>query len=212
VSSAPRPSSDPRTAGIQRELAASDLALVRAVLGASDAATVDAGVASLANRLAFVHGLVRAIDRRRGARLSAEDVEDLAQDVLIVVWRKLDEFHGEVPLEHWTYRVALLEYMNLVRKRMRRPLHGPLTAEAEDVEARPGTSNDLLDTLEQALCRLDPADEEVVRARLTCESSFEELGRSFGMSPNTAKTRYYRGLELVRSFFERGLGAMGVSR
>jgi RNA polymerase sigma-70 factor (ECF subfamily) len=186
-------------------IARADLNLVRGVFLAEDAAAVDRAVARLAERLAFVPGLLRAIDRRRGQRLCAEEVEDLSQDVIVILWRKLEVYNGMGCLERWSYRVCMLEYSNLVRKRSRRCGTVPLDeVELSDEHRADAIYDDLVEQLEQALARLASQEEAIVRQKLIHESTFVEIGDRFGISPNTAKTRYYRGLARVRGFLTAG--------
>jgi RNA polymerase sigma-70 factor (ECF subfamily) len=63
------------------------------------------------------------VDRRRGAlpHLRGNDHEDLAQqsadDALVAVLRKLDDFRGESRFPTWAYKFALLEAAVKVRRR-----------------------------------------------------------------------------------------------
>ena len=51
------------------------------------------------------HGRLRAICR--GYARDEPESEDLLQDVLVTVWRKLDTFRGEARFLTWLYRVAV---------------------------------------------------------------------------------------------------------
>ena len=48
---------------------------------------------------------------------SPEDAEDLAQDVLITAYSRLDTFRGEARLDTWIYRIARNEAMSWHRAR-----------------------------------------------------------------------------------------------
>lgn len=47
---------------------------------------------------------------------SAEDANDLAQDVFIEVWKKLDFFRGESKISTWLYRIAVNKSLNHKRQ------------------------------------------------------------------------------------------------
>jgi DNA-directed RNA polymerase specialized sigma24 family protein len=53
----------------------------------------------------FLYLTVIRIVRNNLPRRAAE--EDLAQDVFLKMFEKLDQFQGEVPLEHWVSRIAV---------------------------------------------------------------------------------------------------------
>lgn len=175
----------------RRGQAERDEETIRAALAGSRAATE-----RLARRLLAVPRLVAAIDARRGQRLSEHDIEDLAQDLLVIVWEKLGQFRGTGTLESWLYRFCLLEYMNRVRRLQRLPRPFPLL----DPRATPtGASGEAdAEALEALLASLGPPEEEIVRLKHFEDLSFAELGERLGLSPNTAKTRYYRGIQWLR--------------
>lgn len=54
------------------------------------------------------------IVRNNLPRRAAE--EDLAQDVFLKMFEKLDQFQGEVPLEHWASRIAVNHWINYEHK------------------------------------------------------------------------------------------------
>src|SRR5262249_47089976 len=59
------------------------------------------------------------IVRRNLPRRAAE--EDLAQDIFLKMFEKLDQFQGEVPLEHWVSRIAVNHCLNAIRAQKSRP-------------------------------------------------------------------------------------------
>jgi RNA polymerase sigma-70 factor, ECF subfamily len=64
-------------------------------------------------------GLLRHCYRMLG---SYADAEDLVQDVLLRAWRSRDTYAGEVPLEHWLFRIATNACLNEFARRKRRGL------------------------------------------------------------------------------------------
>ena len=59
--------------------------------------------------------IVRANLPRRAAE------EDLAQEIFVKVFEKLDQFRGEAPLEHWVSRIAVNHCLNAIRAQKSRP-------------------------------------------------------------------------------------------
>lgn len=175
---------------------ADDLALARAV-GANDPAALERFV----QRMGCVPRMLHRQNERLGAPMDGGDVEDLVQDVLIVIWRKLDRFEGRSTLETWVYRVCRLELMNGVRRKRRRPTL------MEDVgESMPDAAPEPVDDAEAALRGLEalgPPASDVIRWKHFDALTFDQIAVRLGVSSNTAKTWYYRGLCRLREQLER---------
>lgn len=185
--------------GSELQPASRDLQLIRAVLaGRREAAD------RFAERLAAVPRLLASINAGKGGPLSTHDLEDLAQETLLTIWDKLDQFQGTGTLEIWFYRFCYLKFMNRVRSQSRA---ARFRDDGESLEVDAGAAPrawaiEYLD-LETGFDRLEPGEAEIVRLKHFAGLTFEEIGRRLAISPNTAKTRYYRGLSELR----RVLGA-----
>src|SRR5512144_2388345 len=115
---------------------------------------------------------------RRGAELAhlrGGDDEDLAQqaadDALMAVLRKLDDFRGESRFTTWAYKFALLEAAVKVRRRAWQGREVPLEDEAwralSDAGAsagRPAEDAELFAALREEIERLGPRQREVLVA------------------------------------------------
>lgn len=170
--------------------AAADAALVR------DALAGDPGARErLATALVQVLRILSVLNARAGGRVSATDVEDLAQDTLVRVWQKLATFQGQTTLAAWLYRFCYLEYQNRIRTRSR-----ALRMDAADVAAlaRARTETDeRVEWLERLVEELGPPDAEILRLKHFEELSFTAIAERLDLPPSTVKTRYYRGLEQI---------------
>ncbi len=178
-----------------------DLALVRSVLVGDPRARE-----RFAARMDFVGRLLAVLNRRRSRPLKDDELADLAQETLLVVWRKLPGFEGRSTLETWIFRITSLEFLAALRVRARRPrLEGiaevvPVPAAQHEpdpvVEA---TAGDEPPPLRRFLAHLSEREAEVVRLRHLETQSFREIADGLGISPSSAKTHYYRGLEKLRA-------------
>lgn len=173
---------------------AGDLALVRAVRSGDPDALV-----ALAERLRCVPRFVAALNRRRGGILSREDVEDLGQDTLVIIWRKLDTFFGQSTLEMWASRISFLEFMNRLRA-AGRAAQGRTTVDVAEVEPQATEEPEphLLEHVERLMDELEPTLADVVRLKHFGQKTFGEISLQLGIPTNTAKTRYYRGIALLQ--------------
>lgn len=179
----------------------SDVDLARRVLRREPRA-----VDEFLDRMACIPAILRMRNRRLGAPLDDGLLQDLAQDVLLAVWDKLDGYAGAAPLEAWTYRFCVNKHLALVRDR---GLSRSIERESETPEAaaRPrlpsdGASPDV-ELLHQVLADLEPEAAELIRWRHFEDTPFEEIGTRLNLPPATVKTRYYRALERVRERLER---------
>ena len=131
-------------------------------------------------------------ERLAGRVGHAEDLDDLVQDTLVAIWRRLDSFAGQATLETWAYRFCQFQVANRLRARGRLPRQLAPDAVRDD----PDETATLLDydDVYRALERLPADDAAVVRLKHFGQRTFEEIATDLSISPNTAKSRYYRGL------------------
>lgn len=176
---------------------AADLVLVRDVL-AGDRSAEDRFV----GRMLCVSRILADRNRRTGAPLGEDDLRDLVQDVLSLVWQKLDTYLGEASLETWVWHFCVLSFLNRVR-RVRKSSGMVGVVDAASVADRESSAERLdpqdVDTVHVALDRLPAAEAAAIRAKQFGEKTFEEIATETGESVNTVKSRYYRGLERMRS-------------
>lgn len=179
--------------GRESPLHAEDLQLVRrAQRGDEDA------VAEFVRRMHCVPAFLQSRSRRLGGLLPREDLADLSQDVLVVIWKKLDAYHGLGPLESWAFRVSSLELMNALRSRRRRS--GAQGAVIQHLGQEPATVEDGHDYEQvlQGLQALGPPGADVIELKHLEELSFPEIAARLRLSINTVKSQYYRGMSRLR--------------
>lgn len=175
---------------------AADLALARAV-GAGDEAAMD----RMLRRLECVPRIVSAMNRQLGMPLNPEERNDLVQDALLVIWKKLGQFAGDAKIETWVYRVCRLELLNALRRKRRQIATLPAfdSVEPEDPSAAGEQRVLRAEMVLMGLDRLEPEEAAVVRLRHYEQLTFDEVAAALSISPNTAKTRYYRALGRLRT-------------
>jgi RNA polymerase sigma factor (sigma-70 family) len=170
-----------------------DLALARAA-----AAQDPAAVATLTQRLACVPKFVRVANQSFGGVLQREDLEDVAQEALVTIWRRLGDYRGEASLETWSFRIADFSVRNAARRIIMRR---SVTMEGVPEPAEDGTADKMaeIDALEVAMAALPPDEALVIRLKHYESLTFDQIGKTLGQSPNTIKTRYYRAMDLLRN-------------
>ena len=159
----------------------------------------------LAERMRCIVRILRVLNLKHGCTLGEDELADLSQDVLVIVWRKLPEYQGLVALEGWVYGFCALELKNALRKKRRRAPEADVSG-AEAVSALaspPEPSRWDFDHVHACLGRIAPEEARVIRLKHFEERTFEEIGRLLEVSPNTIKARYYRGLMELRALMRK---------
>lgn len=134
---------------------------------------------------------LQAFARRRA---SGPDVEDLVADVFTVAWRRLDDIPSDNALA-WLYGVAHRTLANQRRARDRRGRLVQRMAEQAPGEVAPPTgATRVLD----ALSRLRPEDQEILRLAAWEELTTSEIAVTLGCTPNAAALRLSRARARLR--------------
>ena len=128
-------------------------------------------------------------------RVNRTEAEDVASEVFVVLWRRMDRFEDEAPLP-WLYSVAYRAISNRRRGTQRRlrlseQLRGLGNGEAEpaeDVVVRREQDRVVL----EAISKLRPADQEVLRLAAWEESSAPLIAEVVGCSVPAAEQRLHR--------------------
>src|SRR6185503_14022696 len=90
-----------------------------------------------------------------------EDAEEVTQDVLYKVYRKVDAFRGDAALSSWIYRITF----NAAMSRLRTAKYQ--RAQAEDVQIAASDSDELTRVAHKEIADWsDMADERVFRSQL----------------------------------------------
>jgi RNA polymerase sigma-70 factor, ECF subfamily len=160
--------------------------------------------------------------RRRAASLPTvrgRDVEDLAHqaadDALVAILGKLEDFRGESRFTTWAYKFALYEAAALVRKRAWRGRELPIDAEAwpEVADPRPAPqreaeTNALLVAIREEIERsLSPHQREVLVALALNEVPIDVLAERL----NTTRGALYKTLHDARKRLRLALVGRGMS-
>ena len=187
-------------------------------------------------RMRCIPRILASKNRRLALGLDPGDLDDLAQEVLAAVWARLGTFEGRSTLESWVYGFCVQKLMNALKRLAHRPravgggTREPAIADraprepgarretcAAPVLVDPALADPALDTGRRAdavrlyacIGSLDPIESEAIRLKHFEGLTFEELAARTGVSPNTAKTRYYRGIERLRVLLGRRFGGEG---
>ena len=172
-----------------------DLALVKRVLEQDPDA-----LAEFAERMRCVYRLLKVRNSRAGAPLDRAALEDLAQDVLASMWRRLPQYRGDASLETWTFRFCEFGFRNALRRHaIRRSVHSVDPEELGGVEDVSEESAVDHERVTQAIDALPDTEAAIVRAKQFDDLTFDEIAARLDLSANTAKTRDYRALRRLKT-------------
>ncbi|MCB9785339.1 MAG: sigma-70 family RNA polymerase sigma factor [Deltaproteobacteria bacterium] len=137
---------------------------------------------------------------------SPEEARDVAQEVFVTVFQKIDRYRGDARLSTWLYRVASNHAKNRIKYLARRhdrakdsfddllspPSEGRLSAAiARPDQALEGRRAEAF--IQRALLLLDPDQREAVVLRDIEGLSYEEVSDIVCASLGTVKSRIHRG-------------------
>jgi len=148
--------------------------------------------------------ILESRNSRLGSPLDEEDLRDLVQETLAVVWRKLDTYAGRSSLETWVYSYCINQLMNAIRSKQR----GPRLAgdDAEDMTVDPQHASDAgfdeFEVVDGCLERLDGFPAQIIRLKFFDELTFNQIGARLGIPENSAKTHFYRGMDRLRTLVQ----------
>ncbi|TNF30091.1 MAG: sigma-70 family RNA polymerase sigma factor [Deltaproteobacteria bacterium] len=152
-----------------------------------------------------------------------EEARDVAQEVFVTVFEKIDKFRGDSKLGTWIYRVATNHAKNRIKYLSRRkdrqqdsfeempvqPTDGRLSASfPRPDEAMEGQR--LGDLIGRALEALDPDQREVVVLRDIDGQSYEAIAAITGQNVGTVKSRLHRGRLRLKDVLEHWMKGRDV--
>ena len=151
-----------------------------------------------------------------------EDAEEVTQDVLMKVHRKIDAFRGDAALSSWIYRITFNTAMSRLRtSRYSRPLEVQApepSADGERQVAEPADWSDLADDrilrgemrdrLIDGLQQLPAVYRIPVILRDIQGLSTEEASAVLHVKPQTLKSRLHRGRLILREHLSDFAGAL----
>jgi RNA polymerase sigma-70 factor (ECF subfamily) len=163
---------------------------------------------------ALVEHLYPQVIRIVRARLPRRDAEeDLAQDIFLKMFSRLDQYHGNVPLAHWVSRIAVTTCIDRLRRQRRRPefrwadlseneaqvLDQVLSDEASPAPDDAVAASELVEKL---FHQLKPEDQMVLRLLDLEQKTIAEICALTGWNSSLVKVRAFRARRKLRRLFE----------
>ncbi len=154
----------------------------------------------------FVIRIVRSHLPRRVAE------EDLAQDIFLKMFTRLEQYQGNVPFTHWVSRIAVTTCIDQLRAQKRRPefrwadlaeneaemLDQVLTDESASAPDDALAARELVNKL---LAQLNPEDQLVLRLLDLEQKTIREISALTGWNGALVKVRAFRARRKLHKLF-----------
>lgn len=145
----------------------------------------------------------------RAYALTAEDCQDLVQEILMQVWRSVPQFEGRASASTWVYRVALNTALGWQRKdRLRRGRQQPIL-EFEEWTAggldgsQHAAQRETVARLYAAIHQLPKTDAALVLLYLD-DLSYREIAEVLGISESNVGVKLNRARKALGELMKKG--------
>jgi RNA polymerase sigma-70 factor (ECF subfamily) len=145
------------------------------------------------------------LDEHRGAVLkvaraytfTSEDCQDLAQEILLQVWRSLPQFQGRASAATWAYRVALNTALGWKRKQLHRQSRSESILQVDELasasadSAYTASQRETVERLYAAIRQLPKTDAALVLLYLD-DMNYREMAEVLGISESNVGVKLNR--------------------
>ncbi len=139
--------------------------------------------------------------------------EDLAQDIFLKMFTRLEQYQGAVPFPHWVSRIAVTTCIDQLRAQKRRPEFrwADLSEnEADVLDAVMTSDNDVAandamashELVHKLLDQLKPDDRMVIQLLDLEQKTIAEIGNLTGWNASLIKVRAFRARRKLRKLFQ----------
>jgi RNA polymerase sigma-70 factor, ECF subfamily len=129
---------------------------------------------------------------------SPSDVPDLIQEILLRIWRSLEQFRGHASIDTWTYRIALNVALTWKRSNGRRRRWLPSETIDPDLLCTDHADwNEAERVLQEFLPTLGEIDRAILLLYLD-NLNHQQISQTLGMTENAISVRLHR----IRQRFE----------
>ncbi len=139
--------------------------------------------------------------------------EDLAQDIFLKMFTRLEQYQGNVPFPHWVSRIAVTTCIDQLRAQKRRPEFrwADLPEEqaemldhvlSDDREAIPGDALAARELVQRLLGQLKPDDRLVIQLLDLEQKTLVEISALTGWNQTLVKVRAFRARRKLQKMFQ----------
>jgi len=142
-----------------------------------------------------------------------DDVDDLAQEVFVKVYHSMKKLRDRTQFKSWLHSIAVNVYVDEQRRRKKRQerfiSNERLLETRTDPSENPGQHlerQELHRRLQEAINRLPEEFRLAIVLREIQDLSYEEISKTLKCSIGTARSRIFRGRQLLQQMLKEQLG------
>jgi len=154
------------------------------------------------------HQFIQVINTRRGTirslckvyYSSLEDQKDAFQDIVLQLWKSIENFEGNSKINTWIYRVSLNTILSKKRKDNRSINAEPIAQHHQHLQA--AKADDNLELLYMVIHTLKDIDKAIVILYLEGYQN-REIAQMLSLSPTNVSTRFNRLKSVLKMKFDK---------
>ncbi len=136
------------------------------------------------------------------------DADEVVQEVLIVLYKKLKDFQFKSSLYTWIYKITATRSINYLKKRNLKQIFSFEDIEAKLISSSEDILKDIetkekLDKLEKALQKVPLRQREVFIMRNFDEMSYEEISEITGVTTGGLKANYFHAMKKIMELVQK---------
>jgi len=145
----------------------------------------------------------------RAYTLTADDCQDLVQEILLQVWRSLPQYQAKASASTWFYRVALNTALAWHRKERRRRVRQQPIREVENLSdaghdgAQQALEREIVERLYAAIRQLPKTDAALVLLYLD-DLTYREMADVLGISETNVGVKLNRARKALGELMKEG--------
>ncbi len=147
---------------------------------------------------------------------NGSELEDLAQDIFIRIWKGLKTYRADAPFEHWLMTVTVRTCYDFLRKHRKRresevlvdempvrQMSGDGMFSGDAPEERQRRQREAWEVVQVLLEKLNEKEQLVITLMELEEKSVKEVASLTGWSESNVKVRAYRARNKMRAIVEK---------
>lgn len=143
----------------------------------------------------------------RGMLNNHFDADEVTQEVIIVLYNKLNTFNFKSNLYTWIYRITSTRTLNFIRKKKVKEFFSISDKEFDNLESESDIQNnfekmDEIERIEKALQKIPTKQREVFVMRNFQEMNYVEISEITGKSIGGLKANYFHALKKIKEVLD----------
>ena len=129
---------------------------------------------------------------------NTEEAEEVAQDVFLKAFQKLESYKGNSKFSTWVYSITYHKCLDTLSRKRKQPTHYAAEIQEEITEEKTASileaieANELRGQLEHCIQQLREEDAFLVTLYYLEEQTLEEIAEVTGMTKNNVKVKLFR--------------------